>query len=154
MLLIALALLATIIAGITLPYAITLVANVFQTMISYSKLAQAGTQDDEEFLRSMHAFGVHYSCVGVVLFLGGYLGTALMKITALNQIFKLRQEYLKSALNQDFAYFDLYQTGDFSSKMAELVTKTIIFCMKLLVFQPLLFSTYCILINLKRNEIP
>ncbi|KAL0883026.1 hypothetical protein ABMA27_016507 [Loxostege sticticalis] len=120
---IAVALLATLVAAMTLPYAITLVANIFQTMISHATATQNGTQDDEAFLRSMHAFGIHYSCVGIVLFIGGYVGTAFMKITALNQIFKLRQEYLKAALNQDFAYFDLHQTGDFSSKMADDVVK-------------------------------
>lgn len=84
--LIAVGLLASIVAGMTLPYAITLVANVFQGMITYTKSAQAGTQDDQGFLTSMHGFGVHYSCVGLTLFMGGYLGTALMKMTALNQV--------------------------------------------------------------------
>lgn len=83
---IAVALLATLVAAMTLPYAITLVANIFQTMISHATATQNGTQDDEAFLRSMHAFGIHYSCVGIVLFIGGYVGTAFMKITALNQV--------------------------------------------------------------------
>lgn len=36
-----------------------------------------------------------------------------------NQVYKIRQEYLKAALNQDFEYFDMHQTGDFATKMTE-----------------------------------
>lgn len=55
-------------------------------MIAYTKSAQEGTPDDKEFLSKIHLFGVKYSCVGVILFIGGYMGTALMNITALNQV--------------------------------------------------------------------
>ncbi|CAB3261602.1 unnamed protein product [Arctia plantaginis] len=71
----------------------------------------------------MHKFGINYSCVGVVLFTCVYLGNAFMNITAINQIYRLRREYLKVALNQDFAYFDVHQTTDFASKMADDVIK-------------------------------
>ncbi|XP_026736582.1 multidrug resistance protein 1B-like isoform X2 [Trichoplusia ni] len=46
-----------------------------------------------------------------------------MNVTALNQVHKIRQEYLKAVLNQDFAYFDRHQTGDFASKMTDDVIK-------------------------------
>ncbi|XP_022813968.1 multidrug resistance protein 1B-like [Spodoptera litura] len=121
--LISISILASLVAGVTLPYAITLVANVFQNMITYDKAVQAGTQDDEVFLSQMHEFGVTYSCVGVLLFICVYLGSALMNVTAINQVFKIREEYLTAALNQDFAYFDKNQTGDFASKMADDVIK-------------------------------
>ncbi|KAF9421163.1 hypothetical protein HW555_002875 [Spodoptera exigua] len=121
--LISISILASLVAGVTLPYAITLVANVFQNMITYDKAVQAGTQDDEAFLSRMHKFGVTYSCVGVLLFICVYLGSALMNVTAINQVFKIREEYLTAALNQDFAYFDKNQTGDFASKMADDIIK-------------------------------
>lgn len=35
------------------------------------------------------------------------------------QVYKIRQEYLKAALNQDFQYFDVHQTGDFAVKMTK-----------------------------------
>ncbi|RVE50883.1 hypothetical protein evm_004450 [Chilo suppressalis] len=122
-LLIAISLLCNAVAGMILPYAITLVAGVFQDMISYAKDGDNSIENNEQFLNSLHTFAIKYSCVGIILFLSGYLGTALSKIAALNQIFKLRQEYLKSALNQDFAYFDLCHTGDFASKMADDIIK-------------------------------
>lgn len=43
----------------------------------------------------------------------------LKKVLNYFQIYKIREEYLKAVLNQDFAYFDLNKTGDFASKMAE-----------------------------------
>lgn len=33
----------------------------------------------------------------------------------------MRQEYLKAAMNQDFEYFDLNQTGDFASRMSRYI---------------------------------
>lgn len=84
--LISISLIASFIAGAILPFAITLVANVFQSMITYDKSVQAGKHDEEKFLKSMHNFGVNYSCVGALLFLCVYLGTALMNVTALNQV--------------------------------------------------------------------
>nr|XP_026499598.1 multidrug resistance protein 1A-like [Vanessa tameamea] len=101
-----------------MPYAIALVANVFQNMIDYAKSSKDHISY-EVFLKSMHDFGIKYTCVGLVLFTGGYLGTALMNVAAINQIFRIRFSYLKAVLNQDLAYYDLHQTGDFASKMAE-----------------------------------
>lgn len=37
------------------------------------------------------------------------------------KVYKIRQEYLKAALNQDFEYFDTHKTGDFAVKMTEWV---------------------------------
>ncbi|XP_075977925.1 ATP-dependent translocase ABCB1-like [Anticarsia gemmatalis] len=115
--------LASVIAGITYPFAIVTLAQVFQDMISYQLSKYQGKHDDAAFLRKIYYFGIKYSSVGVLLLVTGYIATALMNLTAINQIFKLRQEYLKAVLNQDFAYFDLHLTTDFASKMADDVTK-------------------------------
>ncbi|CAK1551197.1 unnamed protein product [Leptosia nina] len=121
-LLITLALLATFISGTSLPYSITLVSNGFHSMINYAK-SNKTVETNENFLREMHHFVYKYACVGIILLSGGYLGTALMNIAAINQVLKIRCEYLTAALNQDFAYYDLHRTGDFASKMADDVIK-------------------------------
>ncbi|XP_073956332.1 ATP-dependent translocase ABCB1-like isoform X3 [Choristoneura fumiferana] len=113
----------TFLAGLATPFAITLVANMFHTMIAYELSRHNKTNDDAKFLEDMHKFGINYSLVGVVMFIGGYIGTALINVAAINQIFKIRQEYLRAALNQDLAYFDQHQTGDFASKMSDDVLK-------------------------------
>ncbi|CAF4933976.1 unnamed protein product [Pieris macdunnoughi] len=120
--LITIGLLASFISGISLSYSITLVSNGFQSMINYAK-ADKSAETEAYFLNEIQDFVRKYSCVGGLLLLGGYLGTALMNITAIRQVLKLRQEYLRAALNQDFAYYDLHHTGDFASKMADDVIK-------------------------------
>ncbi|CAH2096059.1 unnamed protein product [Euphydryas editha] len=117
-LLISVALIAIFTAGLTMPYSIVLVANAFQSMIDYAR-SNKDDSNTKVFLKSMHQFGINYSCVGVLLLTGGYLGSALMNVAAINQIFKIRLSYFRAVLNQDLAYYDLHQTGDFASKMAE-----------------------------------
>lgn len=78
--------LATIFAAICLPLAITIVANAFQSMIDYDKAITNGTNNAKEFLSNMHSFGFKYSGMGVILFVGGYVGTAFMNIAAINQV--------------------------------------------------------------------
>lgn len=73
----------------------------------------------DEFLRAMQDFAVYNVVVGVLLVALSYGATVLMNIAAFNQIFIIRQQYLKAALNQDFEYFDTHKTGDFASKMTE-----------------------------------
>lgn len=80
------AMLTTIFAALSLPFAITIVANAFQSMIDFDKSISDGTNKAEEFMYNMRLFGIKYSCMGVILFLGGYCGTAFMNITAINQV--------------------------------------------------------------------
>ncbi|XP_045448212.1 ATP-dependent translocase ABCB1-like [Melitaea cinxia] len=117
-LLISIAFISIFIAGLTMPYSIALVANVFQSMIDYAK-SNKDQFYTRLFLKSMQQFGIKYTCVGVLLLISGYLGSALMNVAAINQIFKIRISYLRAVLNQDLVYYDLHQTGDFASKMAE-----------------------------------
>lgn len=64
-------------------------AKAFQDMISFAKEQKRGEEaDNDEFLEEMHIFGVMYTCVGILIFIGGYLGSALMNITAINQVFE------------------------------------------------------------------
>ncbi|XP_026327136.1 multidrug resistance protein 1-like isoform X4 [Hyposmocoma kahamanoa] len=116
-LMITVAMLATIFAALSLPFAITIVANAFQSMIDYDKSITYGTNNAEEFMNNMHWFGMKYSCIGVILFAGGYVGTAFMNIAAINQVFKIREAYMRAAMNQDFTYYDEHSTGDLASKM-------------------------------------
>lgn len=73
----------------------------------------------DEFLRAIQDFAVYNCILGIALVALSYGATVLMNIAAFNQIFVIRQEYLKAALNQDFEYFDTHKTGDFAAKMTE-----------------------------------
>ncbi|KAJ2949205.1 hypothetical protein O0L34_g6150 [Tuta absoluta] len=117
--LIAIAFLASALAGLALTWAITIVAGLIQKMIEYEKRII----NDEKFLAYIHGFAIKGVSIGAVVFVGTYMGSAFMNITAINQIFRIRHEYLKSILNQDFSYFDTRQSGDFASKTSENVIK-------------------------------
>lgn len=80
------ALSAALVAGLTMPFGIALVATMFQEMIDYAKSVKDGANKADDFLKFMHRFGISYCCVGLVLFVGGYLGTAFMNIAAINQV--------------------------------------------------------------------
>lgn len=83
--LIILALTSTFVSGISQPYSITLLSGGFQSMINYAK-GEKNSQTDAMFLEELHEFVRKYSCVGGLLLLGGYLGTAVMNITATRQV--------------------------------------------------------------------
>ncbi|KAL4715421.1 hypothetical protein ACJJTC_015324, partial [Scirpophaga incertulas] len=92
-------------------------------MVSYGISVQIGQPQGEEFLRAVSEFAIYNSVVGAVVILVSYTATVLMNITAYNQVYRIRQEYLKAALNQDFAYFDEHQTGDIAAKMTSDIIK-------------------------------
>lgn len=73
----------------------------------------------DEFLRAARDFAIYNSVVGALVVALSYGATVLMNIAAFNQVYVIRQQYLKSALNQDFEYFDTHKTGDFAAKMTE-----------------------------------
>lgn len=73
----------------------------------------------DQFVRAMQDFAVYNVVVGILLVALSYGATVLMNIAAFNQVYVIRQQYFKAALNQDFEYFDTHKTGDFASKMTE-----------------------------------
>lgn len=102
-------------AGSTTPVNTILFANFLEAMVAYA----INIMTTNEFLRAVQDFAVYNSVVGVLLVALSYGATVLMNIAAFNQVYVIRQQYLKAALNQDFEYFDTHKTGDFAAKMTE-----------------------------------
>ncbi|CAG4987064.1 unnamed protein product [Parnassius apollo] len=115
--------LSSIICGITTPLNTLIFASLLQSMVNYGISVVMGTPQNDEFLRDVGIFALYNCALGLVLVIMSYVATVLMNISAYNQVYKIRQEYLKAALNQDFEYFDMHQTGDFASKMTDDVVK-------------------------------
>ncbi|CAH1955053.1 unnamed protein product [Acanthoscelides obtectus] len=65
------------------------------------------------------SFTYLYVAVGVVLLLCNYTCTVAFNYSATRQILKIRDLYLKKVFNQDISWYDVHQTGDFSSRMTE-----------------------------------
>ncbi|XP_047533221.1 ATP-dependent translocase ABCB1-like [Vanessa atalanta] len=113
-----LAIIFSIFCGCMTPINTLLFSSLLQSMVRFGILGEA-----DVFLDAIKTFAINNSIVGAILVIFSYLATVLMNISAFNQVFRIRQEYLKAALNQDFEYFDTHQTGDFASKMTDDVVK-------------------------------
>ncbi|XP_026765038.2 ATP-dependent translocase ABCB1-like isoform X1 [Galleria mellonella] len=117
------ALLFSIASGCSMPINTILFASLLENMVLYKFSIDAGFPDDDGFLSAIKSFAIWNSVVGALVVILSYSATVLMNKAAYNQIYKVRQEYLKAALNQDFEYFDTHKTGDFASKMTSDVVK-------------------------------
>ncbi|KAK4873212.1 hypothetical protein RN001_015241 [Aquatica leii] len=66
------------------------------------------------------ALDAESNCIlGFLSFAGLYIATLLFNLTALNQIYKIQKLFFTKILNQDISWYDLNQTGDFASRVAE-----------------------------------
>ncbi|KAF9409367.1 hypothetical protein HW555_011261 [Spodoptera exigua] len=97
-----LALLCSAVAAVSTPLNTLLLAYLLEAMVKYSIFS-----DGDAFMKALLNFAIYNSAVGAALVLLSYAATTLMNIAAYNQVYVIRQEYLKAALNQDFGYFDL-----------------------------------------------
>ncbi|XP_013164675.1 PREDICTED: multidrug resistance protein 1A-like [Papilio xuthus] len=113
----------SIICGITTPLNTLLFASLLQSMVDFGISVIVGNPQNDVFLKDLSFFAIYNCLLGVALVVLSYGATVLMNTAAFNQVYKIRQEYLKAALNQDFEYFDMHQTGDFASKMTDDVVK-------------------------------
>ncbi|XP_063624238.1 ATP-dependent translocase ABCB1-like [Cydia splendana] len=114
----------SIVAGLMLPFSVIVVAGIFNVMVEHEKnVLQSKPVDNAKFLEALHKFGVHYSLIGLTVVVSLYIGTAFVEIAAINQIYHIKQAYLRAAMHQDMSYFDQQQTGDFASKMADDILK-------------------------------
>ncbi|KAM3968188.1 ATP-dependent translocase ABCB1-like [Aphomia sociella] len=120
---ITLALLFSIASGCSLPINTILFASLLESMVVYGYALDHGIPGDDDFLEAIKFFAIWNIVVGVILVFLSYCATVLMNKAAYNQVHKIRQGYLKAALNQDFEYFDTHKTGDFASKMTSDVIK-------------------------------
>nr|XP_032517288.1 ATP-dependent translocase ABCB1-like [Danaus plexippus plexippus] len=100
-----------------------LFSSLLQSMVNYGISIVVNDPQPDIILRDVQDFAIYNSVVGAIIVVCSYIATVLMNISAYNQVYKIRQEYLKAALNQDFEYFDTHQTGDFASKVTSDVIK-------------------------------
>ncbi|KAK4873211.1 hypothetical protein RN001_015240 [Aquatica leii] len=98
---------------------------VIDAMAMYSSTTKQET-DNITLTNAKNVFKEHITSyvvsnvvLGVVSFFGMYLATVLFNCTALNQTFKIRDLFFTKILNQDIGWYDLNQTGDFASRVAD-----------------------------------
>lgn len=61
--------------------------------------------------------------IGSVMLLLSYIFVLCLNITAENQVFRIRGEFLRAVLRQDLGWYDTHQTSDFASRMTEDLNK-------------------------------
>ncbi|KAG6459009.1 hypothetical protein O3G_MSEX011164 [Manduca sexta] len=117
------ALICSALAAVSTPLNTLLLAELLQNMVDYGISIVIGSPNNDAFLEAMWYFAIYNTILGVALVALSYLATVLMNLSAYNQVYRIRQEYLKAALNQDFEYFDVHQTGDIAAKINSDVVK-------------------------------
>ncbi|XP_021202654.1 ATP-dependent translocase ABCB1 isoform X2 [Bombyx mori] len=111
------ALVSSAVAACSTPLNTLLLADLLQSMVDFGISVVQENPNGDAFLESLFYFAVYNSIIGILLVIFTYIATVLMNIAAYNQVYKIRQEYLKAALNQDFEYFDIHKTGDIATKI-------------------------------------
>lgn len=73
----------------------------------------------ELFLEEVQMFAIYSTILGLVMFFGTYISIMMFNYAAHSQIFRIRGRFLRSVLNQDIAWYDVNQSGEFASRMNE-----------------------------------
>ncbi|CAH0600439.1 unnamed protein product [Chrysodeixis includens] len=117
------AIIFSMIAACSTPINTLLLAFLLEAMVEFGKSVIAGAPDTDQFMSDLFWFAIYNTITGALLIVLSYAATTLMNISAYNQVYIIRQEYLKAALNQDFGYFDIHKNGDIASKVNSDVVK-------------------------------
>ncbi|XP_049809971.1 ATP-dependent translocase ABCB1-like [Schistocerca nitens] len=84
-------------------------------------IASGQTREDASvaFLDGIRQYSVRVASLGGIMFVATYISITLFNYVATRQIYRIRDIYLKSVLQQDIGWYDMHQSGDFASRMAE-----------------------------------
>ncbi|XP_017777603.1 PREDICTED: multidrug resistance protein 1B [Nicrophorus vespilloides] len=77
----------------------------------------------EKLKDDIQEFAIYNSLIGLAMLVLSYLSTAIYNYCGIRQSFKIRTLYLENVLNQDIGWYDMHQSGDFASRMADDLTK-------------------------------
>ncbi|KAG5875736.1 hypothetical protein JTB14_010724 [Gonioctena quinquepunctata] len=89
------------------------------TLYNHSMTPAEKTKAEHEFMDGVTYFAIMNCAIGVAMFVLSFISTTAFTYTASRQVFRLRSVYLSKIFNQDISWYDVHQTGDFSSRMSE-----------------------------------
>ncbi|GJQ81868.1 hypothetical protein Trydic_g9894 [Trypoxylus dichotomus] len=129
--LISIGVICSLIAGVGLPLVMIFFGDITGGIVNFatqlyninSTNATATAEIEDALMDVIMSFVINCSSVGVGVFLLTYASVSLFSITCTNQISRIRALYMKHVLNQDIGWYDVNQTGDFSSRITEDVLK-------------------------------
>ncbi|CAG9824400.1 unnamed protein product [Phaedon cochleariae] len=128
--LLAIGLLGGIGTGVLQPMNTILFGSLTGDIINYAASKFNATMSDverqtaeDDFFDAIKYFALMNSVLGIGMVVLSYLSTVTFNYSAMRQVFKVRSIYLSKILDQDISWYDMNQTGDFSSRMSEDLSK-------------------------------
>ncbi|XP_022916896.1 ATP-dependent translocase ABCB1-like isoform X2 [Onthophagus taurus] len=120
------AIICSLIAGVGTPVMMILFGDVTGDIILYAtqlydeSLSDQAILDAKDGLKSAVLYMLIASCIlGAATVSLTYISTLLFSWACTNQIAKIRENYMKSVLNQDISWYDINRVGDFSSRITD-----------------------------------
>ncbi|XP_063233422.1 collagen alpha-2(I) chain-like isoform X3 [Bacillus rossius redtenbacheri] len=99
-----------------------LLAGLTDELVRHGNATLHGGPGDQ-LLHALQGFALGNAAVGAGVLLLGYLSVCLFNHVAAQQIYMIRCKFFESALHQDIGWYDVRQTGDLASRMAEDLNK-------------------------------
>ncbi|XP_046995059.1 ATP-dependent translocase ABCB1-like [Schistocerca americana] len=129
--LLALGVLAAAGAGVGAPLSNLLFGDLTGVMVDFGSALVNATAAGEQvpdvavrvFLHGVRQFVIYSAILGAATFLFTYVCVFTFNYVAYRQVHRIRDLFLKSALQQDIGWYDTQQTGEFASSMTEDLTK-------------------------------
>nr|XP_023021695.1 multidrug resistance protein 1B-like [Leptinotarsa decemlineata] len=132
--LLCLGLLSALGTGILQPLYTLLYGNLTGDIIAFASTIYKPTltpeqrkEAEDNFLDGITHFAVMNSLIGLGMLVLSFISTTTFTYSASRQVYQLRSVYLTKILNQDISWYDVHETGDFSSRMTE-TTEQIVPC--------------------------
>nr|QZZ63294.1 ABC transporter [Leptinotarsa decemlineata] len=124
--LLCLGLLSALGTGILQPLYTLLYGNLTGDIIAFASTIYKPTltpeqrkEAEDNFLDGITHFAVMNSLIGLGMLVLSFISTTTFTYSASRQVYQLRSVYLSKILNQDISWYDVHETGDFSSRMTE-----------------------------------
>ncbi|KAK5640086.1 hypothetical protein RI129_010897 [Pyrocoelia pectoralis] len=76
-------------------------------------------QAEEDLKDGLIDFVIFGCSLGAFIMVSTYIATILFNYSALRQTYRIRDLFLHKVLNQDVGWYDVHQTGDFASRIAD-----------------------------------
>jgi ATP-binding cassette subfamily B (MDR/TAP) protein 1 len=122
--------LAAIGTGVLQPLNTLLFGTLTGSIVDYVSVLLANDTTPEKleeatnnFINGIDDFAIYNTLIGIGMLVLSYISTETFNYTALKQIFHIRSLYLEKVLNQDISWYDVNNTGDFSSRMSDDLSK-------------------------------
>lgn len=108
-----------LVSGALQPLNNILFGDLIQEIVNYA----IGLSSAEIMMEAIRYFALWNTVIGIGIFITSYIAAETFNYTAIKQILRVRSNYVEKLLNKDVPWFDVHQSGDFASRMADDLSK-------------------------------